>query len=95
MKGQQITELLIVAASVLVVSIVLAAQDRFSLKAPNGIAFSEFKGYEAWQLIAPSQPDNGGGCGSTPARVHQDDSGESRDDQGVQRRHSCQRHIRT
>ena len=34
---------------------------------PNGIAFSEFKGYEAWQVIAPSQPDDDGGCGSSPA----------------------------
>jgi hypothetical protein len=34
----------IVAASVFVVSVVLAAQDRFTLKTPNGIAFSEFKG---------------------------------------------------
>src|SRR5262249_46166769 len=37
----------------------LAAQDRFTLKAPNGIAFSEFKGYEAWPTVAPSQPDDG------------------------------------
>jgi hypothetical protein len=46
---------------------VLPAQDRFTLKVPNGIAFSEFKGYETWQVIAPSQPDNEGGCGSSPA----------------------------
>ena len=26
-----------------------AAQDRFSLTSPNGISFSEFKGYEAWR----------------------------------------------
>jgi hypothetical protein len=66
MKGQQIMASLIVAASVCV-SVVLTAQDRFTLKVPNGIAFSEFKGYEAWQVIAPSQPDNEGGCGSSPA----------------------------
>ena len=64
MKHQHITALVIVAASILVVSVVLAAQDRFTLKSPNGIAFSEFKGYEAWQVIAPSQPDDAGGCGS-------------------------------
>jgi hypothetical protein len=66
MKHQHAATVVIVAASV-VVDIVLAAQDRFSLKSPNGIAFSEFKGYEAWQVIAPSQPDDGGGCGSTPS----------------------------
>ncbi len=37
----------------------LAAQDRFALKAPNGIAFQEFKGYETWQDVAVSQVDDG------------------------------------
>jgi hypothetical protein len=32
----------------------LMAQDRFALKTPNGIAFSEFGGYETWQYVAPS-----------------------------------------
>jgi hypothetical protein len=32
----------------------VTAQDRFDLKAANGISFSEIKGYEAWQVIAPS-----------------------------------------
>jgi hypothetical protein len=41
------------------VSAALAAQDRFTLKAPNGIAFSEFRGYENWQDVAPSQTDDG------------------------------------
>ena len=33
----------------------IAAQDKYSLKVPNGLAFSEFKGYEAWQLVSISQ----------------------------------------
>jgi Cytochrome P460 len=36
----------------------ISAQDRYSLKVPNGLAFSEFKGYEGWQLISISY--NGG-----------------------------------
>jgi hypothetical protein len=32
-----------------------APQDAFEQKAPNGISFSEIRGYEAWQVIAPSQ----------------------------------------
>ena len=32
----------------------LVAQDRNALKAPNGIAFSEIRGYETWQVVAPS-----------------------------------------
>ena len=38
---------------------VLAAQDRFTLKVPNGLAFAEFKGYENWQYVAVSQTENG------------------------------------
>ena len=37
----------------------LAAQDRFTLKVPNGLAFSEFRGYETWQDVAVSQTENG------------------------------------
>src|ERR1700722_2906797 len=33
----------------------LAAQDKYTVKVPNGLAFSEFKGYEAWQLVSISQ----------------------------------------
>lgn len=45
----------------------MADQDRWTLKAPNGISFSEFKGYERWEMIASSMPDNEGGCGSSKA----------------------------
>jgi len=30
-------------------------QDRYSLKVPGGLAFSEFRGYETWQLVSISQ----------------------------------------
>ena len=40
-------------------SMALAAQDRFTLKVPNGLAFSEFRGYEAWQDVAVSQTEDG------------------------------------
>jgi hypothetical protein len=49
----------IVAASAFVVTLTMAAQDRGSVKVPNGLAFSEFKGYDTWQTIAPSQTDEG------------------------------------
>ena len=32
----------------------LVAQDKYGLTAPNGISFSEVRGYETWQVIAPS-----------------------------------------
>jgi Cytochrome P460 len=32
----------------------ISAQDKYSLKVPGGLAFSEFKGYETWQAISVS-----------------------------------------
>ena len=37
--------------------VALAAQDRFTLKVPNGPEFSDFKGYEDWQNVAVSQTE--------------------------------------
>ena len=36
----------------------LSTQDKYTLKIPNGLAFSEFRGYESWPVIAVSH--NGG-----------------------------------
>src|SRR6516164_1893196 len=36
-------------------SLALAQQDRYSLRVPGGLAFSEFRGYEAWQVVSISQ----------------------------------------
>ena len=33
----------------------LAAQDKYTVKVPGGLAFSEFKGYEAWQVVSASE----------------------------------------
>ena len=57
MKRQRMFLILIVASSAFMLSLVLAAQDRYSLKSPDGIGFSEFKGYDAWQLVGPSHAD--------------------------------------
>ncbi|HEY4076993.1 MAG TPA: cytochrome P460 family protein [Rhizomicrobium sp.] len=35
-----------------------AAQDKYTLQVPNGLAFSEFRGYESWQTIGVSQAGN-------------------------------------
>jgi hypothetical protein len=32
----------------------ISAQDKYTLQVPGGLAFSEFKGYEAWQVISIS-----------------------------------------
>ncbi len=36
----------------------MSAQDKYTLKVPNGLAFSEFRGYEDWQVVSVSH-DNG------------------------------------
>src|SRR5690242_21868800 len=33
----------------------LPAQDKYTVQVPDGLSFSEFKGYEDWQTIAVSQ----------------------------------------
>jgi hypothetical protein len=37
------------------VALAMAAQDKYTLKVPGGLAFSEFKGYESWQVVSTSQ----------------------------------------
>jgi hypothetical protein len=37
------------------VGLVVAAQDKYTVKVPGGLAFSEFRGYEAWQTISVSR----------------------------------------
>ena len=56
MKNKNMLKIACIAASVAVLTagVALSAQDRYSLKVPGGLAFSEFKGYEGWQSIAVS-----------------------------------------
>jgi len=42
---------------VFVGSLAVAEQDRYTLKIPDGLAFSEFRGYETWQDVAVSQTE--------------------------------------
>src|SRR5262245_13501152 len=41
------------------ISIAFAAQDKYSVKALNGVGFSEFRGYESWESVAVSVTDDG------------------------------------
>jgi cytochrome P460 len=43
------------ALAVLVTGVVISAQDRYTVKVPGGLAFSEFRGYETWDVINVSQ----------------------------------------
>ena len=35
--------------------LVISAEDKYTVKVPGGLAFSEFRGYEAWQTISISR----------------------------------------
>jgi hypothetical protein len=54
--------MLIVAATVVALAVVsgvaISAQDKYTLKLPDGVAFADFKGYEDWQLISTSKTDD-------------------------------------
>jgi len=48
------------ATAVAVVNgITFAAQDRFTLKVPDGLAFSEFKDYDTWEPVSVSRTEEG------------------------------------
>ena len=36
-------------------ALAISAHDKYTLKVPNGLAFSEFRGYESWQVVSISQ----------------------------------------
>jgi hypothetical protein len=59
-KGMLISVAVVVSLAAVFGVAVSAAndQDKYTVKVPGGLAFSEFKGYESWQVIAVSQ--NGG-----------------------------------
>jgi len=39
-------------ALVVLAGAALAAQDKYSVKVPDGLALSEVRGYESWQLVS-------------------------------------------
>ena len=51
--------------AVLAAGVAISAQDKYTVQVPNGLAFSEFRGYEDWPVIAISE--NGG----TPLPISQ------------------------
>ena len=54
MKHKHIASLLIVSASIFISGNALA-QDKYTVKVPGGLAFSEFKGYESWEAVSVSE----------------------------------------
>jgi len=45
------------AVFAVLVATVVYAQDKYSLKSPGGIAFSDFRGYEDWSVVSSARTD--------------------------------------
>ncbi len=58
---ERILSFTIVATAVAVLAVFVAtaiyAQDKYSLKSPSGIAFSDFRGYEDWAVVSSARTD--------------------------------------
>jgi len=59
MRHKSLLTMLITAGVLAVLgALALSAQDKYTVKVPGGLAFSEFRGYEAWQVVSISQDGN-------------------------------------
>ena len=47
--------MLIVTAGAIAAGVTLATQDKYAVQVPGGLAFSEFRDYESWELISVSR----------------------------------------
>jgi Cytochrome P460 len=55
MKSKNIPAIVILVSLSISVSTALAAKDKWTVKALDGISFSEFRGYDTWQDVAVSR----------------------------------------
>ena len=46
---------LTILVSIAAAGVAISAQDKYTVQVPNGLGFSEFRGYEDWSVIAISQ----------------------------------------
>jgi hypothetical protein len=58
---ERIAGFTIVATAVALLAVIVAtavyAQDKYALKSPSGIAFSDFRGYEDWAVVSSARTD--------------------------------------
>jgi len=56
MKGKRLPTVTIITVGFALVSgLAISAADKYTVKVPNGLALSEFRGYESWQVVSISQ----------------------------------------
>src|SRR6266404_1077915 len=48
---------IILVSVVVLAGTAISAQDKYSLKSPSGIAFSDFRGYEDWAVVSSARTD--------------------------------------
>src|SRR5262245_13557635 len=57
MKRKNILMVATATAMLAALGAAVYAQDKYSLKSPGGIAFSDFKGYEDWSVVSSARTD--------------------------------------
>jgi hypothetical protein len=57
MKRKSIPAITIAALLAALGGMALAAQDKYTLQVPNGLAFSDFRGYEGWEVVSIAQTE--------------------------------------
>ena len=57
MKRKSILSIATVTAVLAALAAVAYAQDKYALKSPSGIAFSDFRGYEDWAMVSSARTD--------------------------------------
>jgi hypothetical protein len=56
MKSRSMLTIAIVTALLAALGgVAISAQDKYSLKTPSGVAFSDFRGYEDWQVVSSAR----------------------------------------
>ena len=56
-RGSKLTIAIATAVLALLGATAVYAQDKYSLKSPSGIAFSDFRGYEDWAVVSSARTD--------------------------------------
>ena len=56
-RKSKLTSAIAAAALAVLIVTVVYAQDKYSLKSPSGIAFSDFRGYEDWAMVSSARTD--------------------------------------
>ena len=56
-RKSKLTIAIATAALAALVATAVYAQDKYSLKSPSGIAFSDFRGYEDWSVVSSARTD--------------------------------------